>query len=161
MFANQTIFHEKVEKNKPEDVTDAVRPASKPPSQGMVAGFSLQNNQNMKYTFKGAANHTSLPIHTAGESLKKCFNNDFSPFYDLCIYSSYRRRYDTFKSWPKSHPIRPENLCRAGFIYTRQGDKVLCPWCKLMLIEWEVYDLPFEEHRRHSPYCSYLDMVMP
>ena len=161
MFANQTIFHEKDGKNKPEDVTDAVRPASKPPSQGMVAGFSLQNNQNMKYTFKGAANHTSLPIHTAGESLKKCFNNDFSPFYDLCIYSSYRRRYDTFKSWPKSHPIRPENLCRAGFLYTGQGDKFLCPWCKLMLIEWEGYDLPFEEHRRHSPYCSYVDMVMP
>ena len=45
MFANQTVFNEKDDKNKPEDVTDAVRPASKPPSQGMVAGFSLQNNQ--------------------------------------------------------------------------------------------------------------------
>ena len=48
MFANQTIFNEKADKNKPEDVTDAVRPASKPASQGMVAGFSLHNNQNMK-----------------------------------------------------------------------------------------------------------------
>ena len=161
MLANQTVFNENDDKNKPEDVTDAVRPASKPPSQGMVAGFSLQNNQNMTYTFKGAANHTTLQIPTASESLKKCYNNDFTPFYDLYIHSSYRRRYDTFNSWPKSHPIRPENFCRAGFLYTGQEDKVLCPWCKLMLIEWEIYDLPFEEHRRHSPHCSYLDMVMP
>ena len=161
MFANQSIFDKKDERSKPEDATDAVRPASKPPSQGIMAGFSLQNNQNMKYTYKGAVNHTSPPIPTLGHSLRKCLNNDFTSFYDLSIYSSYRRRHDTFKSWPKSHPIHPENLCRAGFLYTGEGDKVLCPWCKLMLIEWEVYDLPFEEHRRHSPYCSYLDMVMP
>ena len=59
----------------------------------------------MKYTFKEAANHTTLQIPTAAESLKKCYNNNFTPFYDLYIYSSYRRRYDTFKSWPKSPPI--------------------------------------------------------
>ena len=78
MFANQSIFDKKDERSKPEDATDTVRPASKPPSQGIMAGFSLQNNQNMKYTYKGAVNHTSPPIPTLGHSLRKCLNNDFT-----------------------------------------------------------------------------------
>ena len=62
---------------------------------------------------------------------------------------------------PKSHPVRPDQLCRAGFVYTGEGDKVICPWCKIRLIEWEPYDIPFEEHRRHSTSCDFLKMLMP
>ena len=150
-----------MDKSKAEDVPDVVRPASKPSSQGMVSGFSLQNNQNMRYTFKGALSNTGLHIPCQSEFLKRNSNNDLTQFYDLHIYSNYKRRYETFSSWPKSHPIRAEYLCRAGFLYTGQGDKVLCPWCKLMLIEWEIYDLPMEEHQRHSPHCPFLNMIMP
>ena len=39
MFSNQTIFSEKDDKNEPEDVTDAVRPTSKPSPQGIVSVF--------------------------------------------------------------------------------------------------------------------------
>ena len=157
MFSNQTIFNEKEDKA----VTDVVRPLSKPPSQEIVSGFSIQNNQNMRYTFKGALNNIGLHIPCNPDCLKKSSANDLTHLYDLHIYSNYSRRYDTFRSWLKLHPIRPEPLCRARFLYTGHGDKVLCSWCKLMLIEWEIYDLALEEHKRHSPHCPFLNMIMP
>ena len=132
MFSNQTIFNEE-DKSKAQDVSDVVRPASKPSSQGMVSEFSLQNNQNMRYTFKGALNNTGLYISCNSEFFNRNSTNDLTQFYDLHIYSNYKRRYETFTSWPKSHPIQAEHLCRAGFLYTGHGDKVLCPWYKLML----------------------------
>ena len=71
MFSNQTILNEK-DDNKTEDVADAVRLASKPSSQGIVSGFSLQNNQNMRYTFKRAANNIGLHFPCTPDCLKKC-----------------------------------------------------------------------------------------
>ena len=111
MFSNQTIFNEKEDKSKAEVIPDVVRPASKPSSQGMVSGFSLQNNQNMRYTFKGALSNTGLHIPWNPEFLNRNSINDLSHFYDLHIYSNYKRRYETFASWPKLHPIHAEHLC--------------------------------------------------
>ena len=76
-------------------------------------------------------------------------------------YSGYDERYATFRTWPKSHPIRPDALTRAGFLYTGEGDKVTCPWCKISLIEWETYDVPMDEHKRHAPTCDFVKMIMP
>ena len=80
MFSNQIIFKENEDKSKNEDVPDVVRPASKPSSKGMVSGFSLQNNQNMRYTFKGALTNTGLHIPRQSEFLKTNSNNDFTHF---------------------------------------------------------------------------------
>ena len=50
---------------------------------------------------------------------------------------------------------------RAGFLYTGEGDKVTCPWCRIQLTEWDTYDVPIEEHRRHSPYSDFIKMLFP
>ena len=81
--------------------------------------------------------------------------------YDLSYYQRYCNRFMTFQSWPKSHPIRPDQLSRAGFLNTGEGDKVTCPWFRIHLIEWESYDIPIDEHRRHSPYCDFIKMLFP
>ena len=81
--------------------------------------------------------------------------------YDLSTYRRYTTRFLTYKSWPKSHPIKADQLTRAGFLYTGEGDKVTCPWCRIQLTEWETYDVPIEEHRRHSPYCDFIKMLFP
>ena len=89
-------------------------------------------------------------------------NSVFNAYILQCdpqVYQKYVSRFQTYSTWPKSHPMRPEQLCRAGFVYT--GDRVPCPWCKIKLIEWEPYDLPFKEHRRHSTSCDLLKMLMP
>ena len=30
-----------------------------------------------------------------------------------------------------------------------------------MLIEWESYDRPLEEHRRHAPMCDFMKILTP
>ena len=55
--------------------------------------------------------------------------------------------------------ICPIYLCQAGILYTGHGDKVYCPWCRIMLIEWESYDKPLDEHKRHSPMCDFVKMI--
>ena len=52
-------------------------------------------------------------------------------------------------------------LARAGFLYTGEGEKVMCPWCGVVLTEWEVFDDPHIEHRKWSPQCKFIDMVYP
>ena len=49
-------------------------------------------------------------------------------------YSGYDERYAIFRTWPKFHPIRPDALTRAGFLYTGEGDKVICPSVKYLLL---------------------------
>ena len=73
----------------------------------------------------------------------------------------YDDRISTFATWPKSHPIHPQRYVKAGFYYSGEGDKVICPWCNLNLTEWETYDIPMEEHQKHSPYCAFVLMLNP
>ena len=73
-------------------------------------------------------------------------------------YKKYDDRFNSFKTWLKSHPIKASNLARAGFVHTGQGDRVFCP-CQLFLVEWETYDVPMNEHYRHSSKCEYMTMI--
>ena len=67
---------------------------------------------------------------------------------DLC---GYDERYATFGTWPKSHPICPDDLTRAGILYLGESDKVTSPCYKISLIELETYDAPLDEHRSMLP----------
>ena len=82
-------------------------------------------------------------------------------YWVTAIVTSHSYIIPTFRTWPKSHPIRPDALTRAGFLYTGEGDKVTCPWCKISLIEWETYDIPMDEHKRHAPTSEFVKMIMP
>ena len=73
----------------------------------------------------------------------------------------YDDRISTFATLPKSHPIPAQRYVKVGFYYSGKGDKVICPWCNLNLTEWETYDIPMEEHQKHSPYCSFVLMLNP
>ncbi|XP_043229691.1 baculoviral IAP repeat-containing protein 7-A-like [Amphibalanus amphitrite] len=66
---------------------------------------------------------------------------------------SNRRR--TFFGWPMLRPSA-EELARAGFFYTGSADVAQCAFCWVSLGNWDPSDDPFEEHRRHSPLCSFL-----
>ena len=48
---------------------------------------------------------------------------------------------------------------KAGFYYSGEGDKVICPWCNRNLTEWESYDIPMEEHQKPSPYYAFVLML--
>ena len=142
--------------------SDILKPAAKTATSMDTGGFSLLNNQQIRYAFKNPPMYTfggnvmnqQSPIKTLtfNESIFQC---------DPRVYQKYVSRIETFRTWPKSHPLRPDQLCRAGFAYTGEGDKVICPWCRIKLIDWEPHDIPFDEHKRHSTSCDFLNMLMP
>ncbi|KAM9178305.1 baculoviral IAP repeat-containing protein 7 [Mergus octosetaceus] len=65
-------------------------------------------------------------------------------------------RLSTFQNWPQSSEIRPEQLARAGFFYTGQGDVVRCFYCNESMRNWAVGDDPWREHAKWNPRCEFL-----
>ena len=144
-------------------------PASKPTNNFGVGGFSmatnptssLETNPPEKLDTVDAApslNQRSSSIFPIYDIFNYQYHKPRMEFqlkkYDLSYYHRYCIRFLNFQSWPKSHPIRPDQISRAGFLYTGEGDKVICPWCRIHLIEWESYDIPMDEHRIHSLYSD-------
>lgn len=70
--------------------------------------------------------------------------------------ASAGKRFDTFKTWPQSSPIKPIDLVNAGFYYTGSGDEVRCFSCDLQLKGWKFSDDPFEEHRKIRANCRFV-----
>lgn len=75
-------------------------------------------------------------------------------------YLNFSERFATFHDWPKylRGPAK-KDLARAGFIYTRIGDKVTCFSCVMTLKNWEPQDDAYNEHIRWSKHCPYAKMV--
>ena len=130
-------------------------------NSAMVVGFSLQSRTTRKSTgLRFTPTSSSSSIFPTPSNFQSN-SNPIQSLYYTNVYSKYDDRYPTFHTWPKSHPIRPEAIARAGFIYTGHGDKVMCPWCNIKLIDWECFDIPMDEHRKHSPNCQFMLMLFP
>ena len=65
-------------------------------------------------------------------------------------------RLATFVNWPRNIPISPLQLVTAGLCYTGEGDQVKCFSCRGRILNWEVGDIPMQEHRRHFPSCAFV-----
>ncbi|XP_010211130.1 PREDICTED: baculoviral IAP repeat-containing protein 7 [Tinamus guttatus] len=65
-------------------------------------------------------------------------------------------RLSTFESWPQYSEVHPEQLARAGFFYTGQGDMVRCFYCDGSVRNWELGDDPWREHAKWYPRCEFL-----
>ena len=116
----------------------------------------------LKDVADAAASHRTERCHSGwsfGESSKPRVEG-FA--YNCQDYTLYENRFQTFRSWPKTHPIRPATLAGAGFHYTGEGDKVRCTWCKIELRQWEVFDNALEQHKIHSSgECNFLKIYFP
>ena len=64
---------------------------------------------------------------------------------------SYEARLSTFDNWPASHPVKKEDLARAGQYYSDGDTK--CYRCNRRTTNWAEGDDPFEEHKRLYPNC--------
>uniref|UniRef100_A0A8C2STE2 RING-type E3 ubiquitin transferase n=1 Tax=Coturnix japonica TaxID=93934 RepID=A0A8C2STE2_COTJA len=70
--------------------------------------------------------------------------------------ASEEMRLSTFQNWPQYTEIRPEELARAGFFYTGQGDVVRCFYCDAGMRNWAFGDDPWREHAKWYPRCEFL-----
>ena len=63
------------------------------------------------------------------------------------------RRLSTFSiDWPDTG-VKPEDLARDGFYYTRTLDRCECIFCGLILGNWKEGMTPRKEHKKYSPRC--------
>uniref|UniRef100_A0A8D0FVG1 RING-type E3 ubiquitin transferase n=1 Tax=Strix occidentalis caurina TaxID=311401 RepID=A0A8D0FVG1_STROC len=65
-------------------------------------------------------------------------------------------RLATFQNWPQYTDMHPEQLARAGFFYTGQGDVVRCFYCDGGVRNWSFGDDPWREHAKWYPGCEFL-----
>ncbi|NWS71820.1 BIR7B protein, partial [Crotophaga sulcirostris] len=65
-------------------------------------------------------------------------------------------RLSTFQNWPRYADMHPEQLARAGFFYTGQGDVVTCFHCDGSIRNWLFGDDPWREHAKWYPECEFL-----
>ncbi|NXL79490.1 BIR7B protein, partial [Leptocoma aspasia] len=65
-------------------------------------------------------------------------------------------RLSTFENWPQNSHMHPEQLARAGFFYTGQGDVVRCYYCDGGVRSWSFGDDPWREHAKWYPECEFL-----
>ena len=101
----------------------------------------------------------NLELHRVGPSNVQAFGFGARESYN---YMWYDDRLRSYYIWPKSHPIKPESLVGTGFYFTGSADKVQCPWCRIALSQWEVYDNPLEQHWKHSKGdCTFLRVYFP
>ena len=70
--------------------------------------------------------------------------------------SSAMTRLQTFRTWPRDHAKRPNELFDAGFYYMELADTVRCYSCRGELNRWNPGDLPWVEHARFHPECVFL-----
>ena len=81
-------------------------------------------------------------------------------FKDYNPYKYFQDRLSTFEDWPKFLHPRPDALARAGFFYTKRGDKVKCMSCGVILCNWQPTDDAIQEHLRWSRYCPYINDLL-
>lgn len=67
-----------------------------------------------------------------------------------------KNRLDTFREFPPTANVRPNDLARAGFIYTGTGDRVQCVFCRGILRDWDIGEKPHIEHKNKFPTCPFI-----
>ena len=155
------------------DVSDSVPDSEPDQPKAHIGGFSMPGCSNghdfvraasktTKQTVFGRLTPKSIVSPSNEDTVRTYTRLQHHSFYCMTeLYKKYDDRLKTFKTWPKSIPIRPDELVAAGFLYTGEGDRVACPWCQIVLREWETYDRAKQEHQRHSPKCLFVKMTMP
>ncbi|XP_052088837.1 baculoviral IAP repeat-containing protein 3-like [Mytilus californianus] len=68
-------------------------------------------------------------------------------------YALYSTRLESYENWPSDHHLKPNDLASAGLYYKGSEDKCQCFMCGGILAEWEMEDIPKDEHKKWFPKC--------
>nr|BDT63158.1 MAG: baculoviral IAP repeat-containing protein [Sicyonia whispovirus] len=71
-------------------------------------------------------------------------------------FLTVERRLGSYSAWPDRVSQKPNDLADAGFFYCGLSDHVRCFHCGNGLRNWENDDIPWNEHARWYPECSYV-----
>lgn len=74
-------------------------------------------------------------------------------------YANESMRLKSYIGWPMQMKQKPSELAKAGLFYTNIGDQVKCFYCGGILWDWEINDVPFEQHAKWFPHCPYTNAI--
>lgn len=66
-------------------------------------------------------------------------------------------RLSTYNDWPPTAHVKAADLAADGLFYTGQNDRVCCAFCRGILHQWTLDDVPSVEHRRLFPQCPFVN----
>ncbi|XP_052810191.1 baculoviral IAP repeat-containing protein 7-B-like [Mya arenaria] len=101
----------------------------------------------------GAEGETAECVTAAGLDAPDCSTDDYTK---RLLLKSEKMRLKTYGKWPKSAPVKPEELAREGFYYIGQEDHAKCIFCNLILKSWEKGDRVRSEHEKFNSMCPFL-----
>lgn len=111
----------------------------------------------------GTTDYTPMPLRrtvsiTEGASARTISNS--TPIDrkqpDFGRLRSELERLSTFDDWPPTSHVKAADLAADGLFYTGQNDRVCCAFCRGILDQWTVDDVPSVEHRRLFPQCPFV-----
>lgn len=70
-------------------------------------------------------------------------------------------RLGSLAEWPKENVVSGQRLAEAGFVYTGNGDAVVCFACQGRVEDWIEGDDPLECHAMFYPGCPFLSESFP
>lgn len=73
-------------------------------------------------------------------------------------YTTKEARLRSYVTWPNGIPQEVDALVEAGLFYTGMSDHVKCFQCGGGLKNWDLSDVPFEEHARWFPDCPFVNL---
>ncbi|VDH97946.1 baculoviral IAP repeat-containing protein 5 [Mytilus galloprovincialis] len=120
-------------------------------------GTSLRSSSLLDTGYSSLA--TSIPIQEEGQSSHMQICSNAGESHKDFRYTNYCVRLASFGNWPKTQT--PADLASAGFFYTGTGDVVKCFSCGKRIYQWEPYEIPWMEHKKHSPNCDFVKTNMP
>ncbi|XP_069172814.1 uncharacterized protein [Procambarus clarkii] len=74
-------------------------------------------------------------------------------------YLTLESRLASFNNWPERVTQKPTELSEAGFFYCGLSDHMRCYHCGNGLRNWETDDIPWDEHARWYPECTFLFLM--
>ena len=80
------------------------------------------------------------------------YRNTYEGFLDSLRYED--ERLATFIDWVDI--VDAKELAKNGFYYLRIKDYTSCVFCRGVIGDWELTDIPSQEHAKHFPSCNFL-----
>ena len=85
-------------------------------------------------------------------SKNRKYRNTYEGFLDSLRFED--ERLATFIDWIDT--VDAKELAKNGFYYLRIKDHTACVFCRGVIGDWELSDIPSQEHAKHFPSCNFI-----
>ncbi|KAM7298662.1 baculoviral IAP repeat-containing protein 7-B [Ixodes scapularis] len=147
---------------RPEDVTDpsstGFESDQSPPSSLSSASSEDEGASLTSLSSDEGSTSRAIQLPSASGSSVPTGQSSRGPTHPG--YSLREKRRASFVNWPRHAFSNVEALVDAGLFYEGEDDMAICYYCGGALRSWQKDDIPFVEHARWYPECTFVKLSM-